>query len=783
MIKNVLTTLNLRASQIARMANMNEKSVHNVINGKNTTAQIRDHVIGVIATKYLSVRPMSPLELDQLCWKSLFGLAPYPSNHTTPRPRAQKKGRENETPQNDQANPQALKKTGESTGQRGQRALGFLTPTQPESSCSTLACPTEPATMPPSPSNAMDPKAVPSSIASTAIGSPASTSATSKTCPSSPRASDSTGQSAILQAPAVETGHLDGQPGPSIAGCDYSVPQSAAKHWLFQRTNAARNAFLARCYAHPWTFSNDRATPAQENDTPENKARREALSRRARVIRELNRINGHIKLREKAPDPMVTQRKDRIFNAVCGFVSWYAKNSTQSKGAYDLHSVGSRRETIARMLTQDRFIQMAADRATGAIPTVTQVETILRENKWMVDSRNDPEDFCAATFGTRPRYIGDEIMADWSGLPVKVDSAVMEVVNKRTGKKEKKYKKFGFHVAVDVASNFGWFDLTYGDNEHATWFDFLKRLFFRELQYAPGWLIMDKVSGVIPSLEHLNPDAPFADVNPVLIAIAGVGTRFNVHMPERANAKGNAEVAGKLFKHRSFHGVGVRKVMEQHLSGVLAKPRKVVCHSEVHAMFEEAKSNYNERYLCRDGIDLGARKTIWTTEQDVIIRRKDALVTNAEAIYEDIAARTKVVTCYGNKIDLRINGVRYYAELEGFEEAGIRKPKGDTALIIPNGLRASDDPDGYRVCLIQKPENGRGLPRFASLTAKVCPKDRLGYDILRPYRGEGYKAKPDTASDTVKRAKDKAENEWEKIVNGNRKTLKTGTDDVERHYE
>lgn len=724
-LNDVTHLLKISRNDLASAAGVTVQQIGLLCNAKSSPSfSVAQKIEAFVSRIYNDVRPLTPETLDQFVWSTLFPYAPYPSNNTTPRTPRQTKSKTN--------------------------------PNEKDSPC--------PKTQ------SSDTNSNPNSLSqNTSSGGLLQANVNStETQNSSPKESEVTGQDANLHASADRAGPPVSLP---VLNCDFSIAASAAKVFpaIFAQGRAATDAFITECYKHPWTFSKH-AKP----ERPE--------SRRARVVRLLTRLAGGVSLRVRSCDPDVTQRKNRLFANICAFIAYERKKNTQSKGAYDLHTFGHRNATLDMMLKNEKFSEMITDPRTGEKATREQCEAVLRENNWLVDSRNDVLDFIAETIGTRPRYRGDEIMADWSGLPVKVDTAAFEVVNKRTGKKEKRFKKFGFHVAVDVSTNYTWVDLTYGDNEYATWFGFLRNLFFRDLGYAPGWLIMDKVSGVLPSLQNINPDDGFANVNPILIAIAGGGTRFNMHTPAHAQAKGNVEVAGKLFKHRSFHGASVRKMLQQHMNGVLRSPRHVICHAEVNQLFEEARADVNQHILCRDGIELYKRCDGWNEDnEDKAIRNNDRYVSNAEAIIEDIAARTKVVVCNGNLVDLRINGVRYYAELSGFEEQGIAKPKGAKALIIPNGIKASDDPDGYRVCLVEDAEKG-GLPRFASLTAKVCQKDKEGFDIIRPFRGQGYHAKPTTQADEVRREKAQGVRDWAKIVTG-KVNAKQGTTDDEYQCE
>lgn len=494
-------------------------------------------------------------------------------------------------------------------------------------------------------------------------------------------------------------------------------------------------------------------------------------SRRDRVRRLLNDA-AKIRLRRREKVRSVEVKRERILSAVGPALAWLRKQNTHAKGAYDVRTFGFRRQIVEEMLALPFFADAVRDPASGELPAVTYVERVLREAEWFVEARNEPEDYIQRTLGWRPRFAGDVILADWTGLPIKVKGAVLETVNKQSGKKERKYKKFGMHLAVDAATNHTWLDTTYGDNELAGWPSFLRWLLFEGLGYAPNFLVMDQVSGVVTSLRSADPDAKHITVMPEVLGWVAAGVRLIVHTPERPNAKGHVESAARLIKHRELQALTVRRCLQRHLQGDLGKPREFASHAEAARLIAMLPEAANKRILTRDGVKIGARSELWMAQEDQAHRAARAFAPEAATAWREVVSRAKAVWCEGRTLMLRHGGIRHVAELTGLDEAGLGKIERAVAWIVPPLPAAHLDPEEYRVCLIDTPEQG-GLPRFYSLGAKVAKKDRFGFDEARPFLGEGYRALPDTAKDEVAKVRDLAAGTWERQV----RALREGTTD------
>lgn len=486
-----------------------------------------------------------------------------------------------------------------------------------------------------------------------------------------------------------------------------------------------------------------------------------------------------IQLRKRGQDVQVQARNAHILSTVGPAIAWLRKNSTHSKGAYDTRSFGFRRQQIGEVLNMPQVARALVDEETGETPSIAMVERILRDANWGVDSRNEPDDFVQRTIGWRPRFAGDVILADWTGLPIQVEGAVLEEVNRRTGAKEKRFKKFGMHVAVDAATNFTWCDQTYGDNEYATWPRFLEWLLFKGLGYRPNVLVMDKVSGVVTSLLNGSPDEPHTNVMAEVIAWIAAGATFHVHLPEHANAKGHVEVAAKLLKHRELNALTVRKCLEKHMRGNLVKPRDLVSHAEALRLMLQMQENANKRILHRDGHKLGPRFELWSNAEDAVLREERAFTDDAQHVWRDVVSKAKHVWVNGKTATLRVSGKKHYAELRGFEELGLGQVEDSAAWIVPPLPGVGVDLEEYRVCLVQK--NKGGLPRFHPLTARISVKDRFAFDEMRPYLGAGYHALPSNNKERTKSTIDLAEQRWKKEVAG----LREGTtgEEVGRTFE
>lgn len=475
----------------------------------------------------------------------------------------------------------------------------------------------------------------------------------------------------------------------------------------------------------------------------------------------------NIRLRKRGKDEGVQARHDHILKTVSPAISWLRKNSTHSKGAYDTRTFGFRRQMIEEVLARPDVSSALADPETGELPTVAMVERVFREAGHRVDPRSEPDNFVQETIGWRPRFAGDVILADWTGLPINIQGTAFEVLNKKTKAKERHFKKFGMHLAVDAATNFTWGDQTFGDNEFATWPRFLEWMLFDALGYAPNFLVMDRVSGVIKSLLNSDPEDKHPNVMAEVLAWVAAGVQFHVHTPERANAKGHVEVAAKLMKHRELNQLTVRRCLEKHMQGTLTKPRDLVAHSEVLRLVRAMSENANKRVISRDGTRLGRRDEIWENAEDVALREERAFTENARHEWREIVSRAKLVWVAGKTAYLRLDGKKFIAEIGGFEEAGLRLKEDATAWIVPPLPGVSVDPDQYRVCLI---EDRKGMPKMHALTARISAKDRFGFDTMRPFLGAGYQSKPATNADQTKRSIDFAASTYAKSVTARQAT-------------
>lgn len=471
------------------------------------------------------------------------------------------------------------------------------------------------------------------------------------------------------------------------------------------------------------------------------------------------------KQRKRKIDPTVTAWKEKIRLHVCDGIEWIRQHSPQQKGAEGPRAFGFNRSAIQSALAREDVVRLIANPATGQVPSLHYIESLFREVGWYLNNKEDVTTFVQRTMGCNPRFAGDIIQIDGTGIPISVLGAG----------KERKWKVL---QGCDVWSGKVWMHYGFETCEQPLWRPMLKQLLLDDLQYGNFKLQADQVSGVFTQLAYLNQtdrDGKIRGLDTimpeVLLALA-MNVQPFLHTPEHAQAKGAVEVANKLLKHRELHCECVKDVLEAHARGELKRPRKAINHAEACNLMMRARANINKRTLSRNGGVLGVRSEVWMDPQDVAERAKRSLVANAKQIWQALVAKAKLITINGHKAAVRENGFDSYAELSGIDQCD-RRPTDAVGIIFPQGLLAGDDPEQFRVLMIQQPQHAAGLCRFYQLTAKVAKLNRGRFIETRPNLGEGYQAIPDTGADELRRERiQRADNYAERVL-----ARKTGTHD------
>jgi hypothetical protein len=534
--------------------------------------------------------------------------------------------------------------------------------------------------------------------------------------------------------------------------CDHAILTSAAKAWRhMEKSQRNVTAFVRACWHQPWAFGWAESC------------------RRKKIMTALNRAAG-IKLRDRAPDADVQKTRAAILSIIGPPYADHRKRDQHSKGAYDAHAFGSAKACLQGVLDTPA-IQKALTEAVGEIPTFNYCYELVRSSLH-VDSYAEVKDHIQQTIGFRPAYDGHVLLADATGLPVRVDGA-WGAKNPGSRGNKNGFQKHWLHMAVDVGSAYSWIHPTFSDNEASGWPPFLSWLLIDQLQYAPEHLSVDEVSGVFSWLRD-----PAADGIPnlpaeVLLWLAA-GVKPYVHAPGRPTGGAHAEVNIKGAKN-TLARITIRRALEKELAGQgLKKSRHFDSQAELLSTIGELREKINARHLGRAG---DTRVNLWNDAESAAKRSLRALVPNAAAIWREIVSRTKTASVSGKTIMGKSGGSRIVADISTDLDF---KPLDCPALVFPCGLRVGDDPELRRVLLV---EPRPGQPVYHLAEAKVALRDRRGFDLRQPIYGTGYVAAAETRNDQIQKFRDEASELHRARVSA----LKTGTtgttDTAETIYE
>lgn len=448
------------------------------------------------------------------------------------------------------------------------------------------------------------------------------------------------------------------------------------------------------------------------------------------------------RLRKRSQNASVQERNAAVLAIIEPAYSWLRKNNTQSKGANDRHTFGWMNSTVTAILSNAE-IQQRLQQDVGYVPEVGSVIRLLRDQGHRVDPREECHDYVQRMAGWRPRYAGQIIMADATGLAIHASRSVAALSGK-----DRKYAKLWMHVGIDPASAYTWLGYDYADTETAGWGPFLQRLLLQDLQYAPEVLMVDKVSGIFASLGTLRPESGLDGVPPEVLLWLAVGVTPHITTPERPTAKAAIESTNRIIKHGPLNSICVRRLMAKQLAGEgLGKARHFESAEDLARVMDDLRPAINSRVINRAG---DTRENVWAGSQDATARSARALVAGSAGLWLEIVSRAKLTVISGSRIKARVSGQSYGADLE--QELPFKASEA-LAVVVPCGLREGDDPEQYRVIAM---EETAGEPRFHQLTARAAARDRFGFDASLPIYGEGYRALPDTLEQRVQRQRDAA---------------------------
>ena len=476
------------------------------------------------------------------------------------------------------------------------------------------------------------------------------------------------------------------------------------------------------------------------------------------------------RLRERPVDLALKERDERIHGLLGAAYSEFRREE-HCKGPWLERSVGSRRKILERLLASPRMQAALLDEA-GGIPSLSQVERIVRARQGAVDARVEWKPHLDMTIGFRAEYAGQCFVLDATGFPVRVK-------NSKGG--NQKYERRWGHFCFDVASGKGWAYSRPGDSEHAGWDAALKEFFFSQ-DFAPEWLNVDQASGLFDGLRHIGEEKEVKLSEGVLLWLAA-GCKPYCHASARPTGGAYVEQNIRAAKD-AFNALLVGKAVEKQLAGLGLHPaRKFESELAFEAVYREFQAGLNKRTYR----GAASREELWRLPSAVTARAKRALAENLSAPapcstrhaplfnWQYSIARARVSRLQGARLSARVNGKAQAADLtrESLDQlaaAGVR-PTEMLALTMPGGMRAGDEPDLVRVVIVEAERYGQ--PKYHASEARCARVDEYFQDARKPGPGV-YHGAFEGAQDVFRRTADAAAASWRKRVTG----LKEATNDV-----
>ena len=492
---------------------------------------------------------------------------------------------------------------------------------------------------------------------------------------------------------------------------------------------------------------------------------------RSAIIKRCQRATG-INLRKRPRCTAVVRREIAIHEILVGPLAQHRRDA-QDKGA-GLHSLGSRRAVLEGVLRVPAIQQALKDHPDiREIPSRNLIESVMRAELGAVNRAIECKDHLERCLGFRTEYSGQVAVVDATGWPVCF----------RYGDKREKHKRWIF-LNVDVASARVWMAEFSATSESEGWRpkdnpdrQDVMLLFLRMMGFFPEWLINDAISTLTDGLRFLKPGQnPSESLSwGMLLWLAG-GVRPYVRMGERPTGGAQVERAVRSVKDRLAELGTKRAVMLEAKGAGLQKITGCDNELEFMAQITQAVSELNASKLQRRGCPL-TREQLFLNENAQGRRAARSIAANLWHPGENnipnwrrIIGAAKVGTVNRGRINVRLNGKPWVAELERPGDLECR-PEERTALILPPGARQGDDPESFRIIIIET-EGAR--VQYHPATAKAIKVDEYWQDISKPLIGD-FRALPEGAADKFARNRDAAAAEYRSKVAAKTVRLKEGT--------
>ena len=464
-----------------------------------------------------------------------------------------------------------------------------------------------------------------------------------------------------------------------------------------------RTAFLAACGACGWY-------PREGLDA----------SRRTGAIRRLNAAAA-IRIRVIAPDRAIQARNERVADYLAGILARVARDS-HSKGAYSERDWSDRRPGLHALLAVPEHAARVAELCGGRRLGLPSLERILRGEYGRMDALERASNYVQLTTGLRADWAGEIVYLDATGLPVNVERSLSIARGSDSRARPKRW----IYGCQDLASSRMWLhDERDVSTRPAAWNAALWSHLFA-LGHAPEIAIMDRESGVFAQLDHLDPDRPAPLIDAVLLWVAA-GVEIHTHTPNRPQAGAPIERGFRTAKNE-LKRILVRDALARELrTGQAAHYRRLSTEHEWARARAEWEAALDARPLRQSGL---TRAEAWALPQFAVKREARALVPDARERAMEIIAGHRVMSVCGGTVRAKRDGKTIRAELT---DPAARRLENCAALVIPSGMRVGDDPDLFRVLVV---EPRQGLNKYHRLEARAVRADILGQDLRQPTRGE-----------------------------------------------
>ena len=463
-------------------------------------------------------------------------------------------------------------------------------------------------------------------------------------------------------------------------------------------------------------------------------------------------------------------------------IASHAKDS-HDKGAGE-YSISQRRNLIRGAMRAPAIIEVIEshpDLRGRDLPSVEKIETLLRA-RFGPASRENYRDHLERCIGFRAEYAGQVIIVDATGWPVTY----------RTGEVRGRQKAWLF-LAADVASAHLWVSETVATSESEGWrpqdnpgAQDVMLQFARALGFWPEWLINDKISTLTTRLSSIGKGGHPSEYLSLgtLLWFAG-GVRPYVRMGGRPTGGAAVESAVRSLKGKLAE-ISTAKAIQKECDGLGSRAiTEYDSRLEFIAAKTQAVAELNARVLSRRGCPL-TREQLLQIERGVQARDNRAqagdlwdcvdpatgeVMETGVPKWRRIVAAAKPGQIIRGRVSMKLNGKPWTAEVTAPDGGWDFSVEEKDALILPPGARHNDDPESFRLIVI---DDERGNPRYQTATAKAIKVDEYWQDLSYPVIGQ-YKALPWNRADHDADRRDASAKVWRREINP--QPLKEGTND------